>query len=296
MSIRDRLLALAVVAVWGFNFVVIKWGVAGVPPFGLGALRFAAAFGCGVFLVRAPALPWRYLAAYGLTMGFGQFACLFWAIKAGMPASAASIVLQAQALFTLLLGALWLSEPVSARQWLSLVAGSAALALIALDGGKALPWLGLALTLAGAASWAMSNLVVRRAVRDGYRPDALALVVYASAVPILPFALMWALFEQGATDWPSVFSAKSVFAVAYLALVATLFGYGVWSRLLARHPASQVAPFSLLVPLFGVLFSVLLLGERLSPLQIAGGVLLIGALLAGSGTLRLPAFRRKAAG
>lgn len=282
MPFTDRLIALAIVAVWGFNFVVIKWGVAGVPPFLLGALRFACAASVGLLFVRRPKLPWRALAAYGLTVGFGQFAFLFSAIKAGMPASLASIVLQSQAFFTLLLGALWLGERFSAAQLAGLVVGSGGLLLIGLSSGQSLPLSGLLLTLAGAVCWATSNLVVRRIVSHGSAPDMLSLVVYSSLMPILPFLAMWALFEAPTTDWSAVLTLKSAAAVAYLALVATLFGYGQWSRLLSRHSANVVAPYSLLVPFFGVLSASLFLGERLSSLQLAGGALLVAGLAIGS--------------
>ncbi|MCL6262204.1 EamA family transporter [Craterilacuibacter sp. RT1T] len=282
MPFTDRLIALAIVAVWGFNFVVIKWGVAGVPPFLLGALRFACAAGVGLLFVRRPKLGWSTLAAYGLTVGFGQFAFLFSAIKAGMPAALASIVLQSQAFFTLLLGALWLREPFSPAQLIGLSVGSGGLLLIGLSSGHTLPLAGFALTLAGAVCWASSNLVVRHIVRQGQQPDMLSLVVYASLIPILPFLAMWALFEQADTDWSAVLTLNSAAAVAYLALVATLFGYGQWSRLLSRHSANVVAPYSLLVPFFGVLSASLFLGERLSALQLAGGALLLAGLAIGS--------------
>ncbi|MCG9076612.1 EamA family transporter [Laribacter hongkongensis] len=286
MPLADRLVALAIVAVWGFNFVVIKWGVAGVPPFLLGALRFAVAAAVGLWLVRRPQIAWRDLAVYGLTVGFGQFAFLFSAIKAGMPASLASIVLQSQAFFTLLLGFAWLGERFGRAQLAGLATGSAGLFLIGLSSGNSLPATGFGLTVAAALCWAVSNLVVRRIVRRGGSPDMLALVVYSSLVPIVPFLLMWALFEQPATDWSAVLTLKSAAAVGYLALVATLFGYSQWSRLLSRHSANVVAPYSLLVPFFGVLSASLFLGETLDGLQVLGGILLVAGLATGSPVIR----------
>ena len=285
-------LALAIVAVWGFNFVVIKWGVAGIPPFLLGALRFAVAAAIGLWLVRRPQIAWRDLAVYGLTVGFGQFAFLFSAIKAGMPASLASIVLQSQAFFTLLLGFAWLGERFGRAQLAGLATGSAGLFLIGLSSGNSLPAAGFGLTVAAALCWAVSNLVVRRIVGRGGSPDMLALVVYSSLVPIVPFLLMWAVFEQSATDWSAVLTLKSAAAVGYLALVATLFGY---SRLLSRHSANVVAPYSLLVPFFGVLSASLFLGETLDGLQVLGGVLLVVGLATGSPVIRRLFWRRQKA-
>lgn len=278
MNWRDRLIAVAIVAVWGFNFVVIHWGVAGVPPFLLGALRFSCAAGLGMLLVPRPAISWRMLALYGLTVGFGQFACLFTAIWLGMPGGLASIVLQSQALFTLLIAALWLNERFTPWQLAGLVVGGVGLYLIGGMGAAGVPWLGFALTLGGAASWALSNVVVRRIAAGGQPPDMLGLVVWSSAVPVLPFFALSALFEAERIAWAQVFTPQSLFAVAYLALVATLFGYGQWSRLLSRYAAGVVAPYSLLVPLFGVLSTALVLGERLSAWQWAGGAVLLAGL------------------
>lgn len=280
MNWRDRLIAVAIVAVWGFNFVVIHWGVAGVPPFLLGALRFSCAALLGMLLVPRPAIRWRMLALYGLTVGFGQFACLFTAIWLGMPGGLASIVLQSQALFTLLIAALWLNERFTPWQLAGLAVGGAGLYLIGGMGAAGVPWLGFVLTLGGAASWALSNVVVRRIAAGGRQPDMLGLVVWSSAVPVLPFFAVSALFEAPRIVWAQVFTPQSLFAVAYLALVATLFGYGQWSRLLSRYAAGVVAPYSLLVPLFGVLSTALVLGERLSAWQWAGGaVLLLGLVI-----------------
>ncbi|WP_174875325.1 EamA family transporter [Vogesella oryzae] len=295
MNWQDRLIALAIVAVWGFNFVVIKWGVAGVPPFLLGALRYSAAAGIGLLFVRRPALPWRWLALYGVTVGLGQFACLFTAIKLGMPAGLASIVLQSQAFFTLLISLLWLRESFTRWQLAGLAVGSFGLYLIGGLGAAGLPLAGFLLTLCAALSWAFSNVVVRRIVAAGHKPDMLGLVVWSSLVPILPFFGLSALTEQAQIDWSLVFSSKSLFAVAYLALIATLFGYGQWSKLLARHAANVVAPYSLLVPLFGVLSSALALGERLSFWQLAGGAVLLGGLAINVLGPQLVALRRSGA-
>lgn len=70
-----------------------------------------------------------------------------------------------------------------------------------------------------------------------------------------------------------------MFAVVYLAFVATLLGYSLWSQLLSRYPASQVAPFSLLVPIIGLASASLLLGEQLGPMQIAGAAFVMMGLV-----------------
>ncbi len=275
MKWQDRLVALAIVAVWGFNFVVIKWGVSGIPPFLLGGLRFTAVVALAMFFVRRPAIPWRWLALYGLSVGFLQFACLFTAIRVGMPPGLASIVQQSQAFFTLLIALLWLRERFSGWQLAGLLLGGGGLWLIGGMGVENIPLLGFVLTLLGALAWAFSNVVVRAMVRAGYQPDMMGMIVWSGLFPIVPFFAVAALFERHQIVWAEALTFKSLFSVVYLALVSTLFGYGQWSRLLSRHPANGVAPYALLLPFFAVLFSALVLGERLSFWQLAGGSILV---------------------
>nr|WP_294864533.1 EamA family transporter [uncultured Pseudogulbenkiania sp.] len=281
MPLTDIAQALAIVLVWGVNFVVIKWGVADVPPLLLGALRFTLAALPAVLLVRRPAVPWRWLAAYALTVGVGQFGLLFSAIKLGMPAGLASVVLQAQAFFTLLLASLVLGERWKAAQLVGLLCALAGLALIGVGKGGNMTLIGFTLTVAAALSWAASNVVVRLIGRAGYRVEPLGLVVWSSLVPPVPFLLLSFWLEGGERIAAALghFSLSSLLAVAYLAFVATLFGYGLWSRLLARHAANKVAPFSLLVPVVGLIAASLLLGEHLSAGQAVGSLLLLGGLV-----------------
>lgn len=277
MNWTDRSVALGIVAVWGFNFVVIKWGLQGVPPFLLGALRFLCVSLIGMLFIPRPKLPVLWLAFYGLSMGFGQFACLFTAIKVGMPAGVASIVLQSQAFFTLLIAFFWLKESFTSLQLLGLIIGFAGLWCIGGSAGGALPWLGFLLTIVAATSWALSNVVIRAFIRRGHTPSMLGVVVWCSPFLVLPFAAMSGWLEADLIHLEGVLQWKSVFAVLYLAVVASLFGYGQWSRLLSRYPANVVAPYSLLVPFFGVLSTAVLLGERLGVWQwIGGGLLLCG--------------------
>ncbi|AUX39080.1 membrane protein [Sorangium cellulosum] len=295
MTWKDRLVALAIVAVWGFNFVVIKWGVSGIPPFLLGGLRFSAVVALGMSFVRRPAIPWRWLALYGLTVGFLQFACLFTAIRVGMPPGLASIVQQSQAFFTMLIALVWQKERFSGWQLSGLLVGGSGLWLIGGMGVADIPLLGFVLTLLGALSWAVSNVVVRAIVRAGYQPDVMGMIVWSGLFPIAPFFLVAALLEPSRIVLADVLTVKSLFAVGYLAVISTLFGYGQWSKLLSRHPANLVAPYSLLIPLVAVLSSWLLLGERLSFWQVTGGTVLLSGLAINVLGPRLMALWRKPA-
>jgi O-acetylserine/cysteine efflux transporter len=276
MSPKDLLLALVVVVVWGINFVVIKVGLHGVPPMLLGALRFTLAAVPAVFFVRRPRMPWFWLIVYGATISLGQFAFLFSAMYVGMPAGLASLVLQAQAFFTLLFAALFLHEHFRAHNVAGLVIAAIGLAVIGLQGGHAMTLAGFILTLCAAVMWALGNIVTKKAGKV----DLVALVVWGSLIPPVPFLLLsyWLEGPQRMVAALSNIGVNSVLAIVYLAFVATLLGYGLWSRLLARHPASQVAPFSLLVPIVGLASAALLLDEHLSSAQIAGAAVVMAGL------------------
>ncbi|HTH59653.1 MAG TPA: EamA family transporter [Paraburkholderia sp.] len=280
MSPRDLLLALVVVVAWGVNFVVIKVGLDGMPPMLLGALRFALAAFPAVLFVKRPQMPLRWLLAYGATISLGQFAFLFSAMYVGMPAGLASLVLQAQAFFTLGFAALFLRERFSAHNVAGLLIAAGGLAVIALHasaaGAHPMTIAGFVLTLCAAVMWALGNIVTKKVGKV----DLVGLVVWASLVPPLPFAVLSYFFEgpQRMVGALHHIGTMSVFAVVYLAFIATLLGYSLWSRLLARYPASQVAPFSLLVPIVGLAAAAVLLDEHLSAAQIGGAALVMGGL------------------
>lgn len=294
MPLKDLLLALVVIIAWGVNFVVIKVGLDGLPPMLLGALRFALVAFPAVLLVKRPQLPWRWLIAYGATISLGQFAFLFEAMGNGMPPGLASLVLQSQAFFTLFFAAIFLGERLRAASVLGLLVAAGGLTLIGSENGASVPFFALLLTLCAAAMWAMGNIITRRFGNV----DLVALVIWGGLIPPLPFfALSWwlegpALIERAlrGIGWSSILS------LAYLAFIATMLGYSLWSYLLSRYPAGKVAPFSLLVPVVGLSSSALLLGERLTPIQGWGALLVMAGLLINVFGPRLLASRNVAQG
>ena len=276
----DLLLALVVIFAWGVNFAVIKVGVADVPPLLLGVLRFLFAAFPAVLFFRAPRVPLRLYVLYGMTISVGQFALLFSAIHMGMPTGLASLVLQSQSFFTMLLAALVLKEHWRVNQLAGLLLAGVGLVLIGSAHGLSMPLAGFLLTVAAAVMWACGNIVTRAV--GAYGPmNQLAFVVWASLVPPIPLLLLSVWLEGPAAIQASLLHLHwpALLAVLYLAWVATLFGYGVWTRLLARYPANRVAPFTLLVPLVGLTTGWLVFGETLTPVHFAGGALLMAGLL-----------------
>ncbi|MEN9374337.1 MAG: hypothetical protein RIR79_1889, partial [Pseudomonadota bacterium] len=276
----DLALILLVIGLWGVNFAVIKIGVAEIPPFLLGALRFTLAAFPALLFFRRPKVPLRLYLLYGMTISVGQFAFLFTAIRVGMPSGLASLILQSQSFFTLFFAALWLKERWHAHQLAGLILAGVGLVLIGSAHGASMPLLGFLLTVAAASMWACGNIITRTISR--YAPfNQFAFVVWASAVPPIPFLLLSLTLEG--TDAIATalnhFSWKSFAAIAYLAWAATLLGYGLWTRFLGRYPANRIAPFSMLVPLVGLTTGWLVFDEALQPIHFAGGALLMLGLL-----------------
>lgn len=291
MNKKDLSLALLVVTIWGANFTVIKLGLDGVPPMLLAALRFMLAAFPAIFFVRRPAVHIRYWLGYGLTVGVGQFGCLFYAMHIGMPAGAASVVLQSQAFFTLIFATLILREAVTGVQWLGLSVAVIGLGLVGYNDQTnilAIPHTALLLTLAGAASWGLSNIIIRKAsafaVSHNKKLDVYSLVVWSSLIPPIPlFGL--ALFLNSPRELIEALTAIngiSLFSIVYLAFGATLIGFGIWSKLLSKHSAGKIAPLSLFVPVTGLLTARIVLGEQFTYYQWIGCFFVMFGLLISS--------------
>lgn len=276
LTARDTATALLVAAIWGLNFVVIKVGVETVPPLLLTGLRFLFAALPAIFLVPRPRAGWGSLIGFGMTLGVIKFGLLFTAIHAGMPAGLSSLALQLQAFFTILFAALLFRERPLAKQILGGAVALAGIAIIATERGNA-PTGPLAMVVLAAAFWGVANLIAKRSGET----NMLSFVVWASLVPPLPLFALSFLFEDPAAiaAFLAAPSWLSIGAVAYLAYPTTILAFALWNRLLSRYPAATVAPFSLLVPVFGLASAALLLNEPLTVIEIAGSGLVFTGLV-----------------
>ncbi|WP_213878734.1 EamA family transporter [Pseudomonas sp. dw_358] len=286
MPLKDRLLALSVVIAWGLNFVIIKVGLHDMPPFLLAGLRFALVAVPAVFVVKPPQVPFKWLLAYGMTISFGQFAFLFLAIKLGMPAGIASLVLQAQAFFTMLFAGVLLGEKLKWYHLAGMLVAGVGMLLLAQAGqgsrqGESLPLLPLLLTLGAALSWSLGN-ISNKVIATKYPTPVMSLVVWGALIPVLPFFLCSWLFEGPEVIQHSLvnLSVQTALSLVYLAFFATLYGYAVWGNLLKRYETWRVAPLTLLVPVVGLASAAALLGETLSVAQVGSvAVIVVGLLL-----------------
>jgi O-acetylserine/cysteine efflux transporter len=275
---RDLALILAIVALWGFSFVAIKVGLREIPPFALAALRFFLAAVPLVFFIKRPRMPWRFIVGYGFAIGVCQFALLFLGMKLGMPAGLSSVVIQLQIFFTIGLAIAFLGDRLRKEDLLGAAVATIGVVLLGvhkLMAGVTSTLIGFVLVIAAAFAWAVGNVVAKRAAK--YDADMFSLVVWGSLVPPLPLAVLSFAFEGGADAWTAITSA-SVLAwgsVLLLAWGATLFGFASWAGLLHRYPTTLVSPFALLIPVSGLASGAIFLNEGLSPLQIAGVVLVL---------------------
>lgn len=289
MTLPHVLLAVAVTVVWGMNFVFIAMGLEELPPVFFAFLRYLLAAVPLVFFLARPRCDFRWVAAYGVFQFALQFTLLFAGIRLGMPAGLASLVVQLQAFFTMLLALPLLHERPHRMQWAGAALAFAGVAAIGSHLPGEVPAAGLLLVLGAGLSWACGNLLVKRMGQV----DAGGLVAWGSlaALPVLAVA---SLALEG---WPAIVTAvtgagpRAVTAVLVNAWAATLFGFGGWSWLMRRHPAATIAPFSLLVPVTGMGGAVLFLGERPGAWAAAAAVLVVAGL-----ALNLVGARRRLAG
>jgi len=273
MSPRDIALAVSVAVIWGFAFIATEFALQSFSAPQLTALRFILA-ALPILFVRRPDVSWRVLIALGSFLFIGQFMMLFFAYKDGMPPGLASVATHTQALFTIIIAAIVMAEVPGPRRVFGIVIAFAGLALVAasVDGGRELTYLGLALTLLGALSWSVGNVILKKLGRV----DMLALMIWLSVVPPLPALLL----SVALGDSPSLADAlaaatwQSWLSVLYLGLISTTVAYAVWGRLLNTYPADQVTPFALFAPCAGVLGSYLVFGETFGPLRATGMVLI----------------------
>lgn len=276
MTLTDILIALGVVTIWGVNFVVIKIGLQDLPPILFTSLRFLFAALPLIFFVKRPRTAIGLVLAYGMFQFALQFTLLFTGIKLGLPAGLASLVIQLQAFFTIGLAVLMLGERPKAVQLMGALIALCGMALVAIHlEGKA-TLIGFVLVVLGGVCWAVANIVTKKMGQV----NALSLVVWGSLVATPPLLLASWIVEGGAA-WQLAahnFSGKTLAAVLFQAYPNTILGFGIWSMLMRKYPTATVAPFSLLVPVAGMVSAAIVLGEPLQGWKVVAGMLVLGGL------------------
>ena len=281
MLLRDRLLALVVAVVWGLNFPATALALEHFPPFLLAAVRFTLLAVPTLLFVPRPRIPFGRLVLVGLGLGVLQFAFLYLSMASGMPSGLASLVLQASAPFTVVLAGVFLRERLTGRQVVGVTVAVLALAAIAVHRSQTAALLPVVLALCGALGWAIGNVATRRVGPV----NPLHLTLWWSVVPPIPMAVLSFVVEGPTRMGQALGTAFTLRALPadlgllYIVLVASLVGYGIWSRLLGTYPSSTVAPFSMLVPVVGVLASWVAFGEVPDLVEVLAGVVVVAGVL-----------------
>jgi O-acetylserine/cysteine efflux transporter len=266
---------------WGLNFPATAFALEHFPPLFLVALRFALIAIPTLLFVPRPQIKLRWLLGAGLGIGLLQFAFLYVGMAAGMPSGLASLVLQASAPFTVLIAGVWLRERITPRQAIGIAIAVLGLAAIAVYRAQVAALLPVILTLCGALGWAIGNISTRKAEA----PSPFRLTLWMSVVPPVPMLALALVVEGPARIGDSlgtvftIDALPAVLGLLYIVLIATLVGYGIWGGLLKRNPSSVVAPFSMLVPVVGVLASWLAFGEVIDEVELIAGALVVGGVL-----------------
>ncbi|WP_095129024.1 EamA family transporter [Pseudomonas sp. Irchel s3h14] len=276
MKARHLLLAISITAIWGANFSVIKLGLTTVDPFILAGIRFTLCALPAIFFIPKPDVQWRYIIGYGLVFGIGLWGVVNLGIKSGLSAGIASLVLQFSAFFTILLGSWIFKETISRFQYAGMgLALCGLLSIVSIVDGT-VTTAGLILVLLGAVAWSAANVINKKAKTT----QVFAFLVWSSAFSPIPlFALDYVV--NGSTGYSALVNQldyRAVLSILFQVYPNTLFGYWVWNSLMKRYPVSTVAPLSLLVPVFGLLGSVMIFNETLSLNKIVAVVLIVSGL------------------
>jgi O-acetylserine/cysteine efflux transporter len=268
------LIALACAAVWGFGFVPSKYGAMHMQPLFFLALRYALIVLTLIWFAPVPRGQMGKVFLYSLSLGVGHFALLYIGLRAGVEATTASVLWLLQVPFTTLLAAFFLKDRPGRRTVIGI--GISLAGTIALVGAPHLGGTPLAILLVVIANlmWGVANIQAKRL--PGVHPFTLnAWMALFSA----PFMIVLSLiFEQGQLADLLVLDWRVHASILYMAWASSIIGYGLWLALLRRYLVSQVAPFLLLVPLFGALSSVLSLGEPVTLRAMLSGAVILGGV------------------
>ncbi|MCG6347279.1 EamA family transporter [Vibrio fluvialis] len=265
MQGRDLLLIISVMAIWGFNFSMIKLGVSEMDPLLIAAARFFCATFPIIFFVRKPNVQWRYLMAYGLVFGTGIWGMASCSITFGLSSGMASVLLQTDVLTTVLVGVLLYKEVISARMAAGIVVSVVGLVVSIIYTNGNVTLAGVVFIMISAICWPLAGVIVRK---SGTR-SAFAFNIWGMLFAPLPLVALsvamngWDVLSNTYQQWNS----NAWISVLFQAYPTTVFGYWVWNKMVLKYPMSQLAPMTLLVSVFALLSGYAIYDEQLSLAQ-----------------------------
>ena len=276
MTPRHTLLALAVVVIWGLNFIAIDFGLEGVPPLVFLALRFILVAIPAIFFLKPPTIGWKNVLLIGTFLSLGQFSLLYLSLGLGMPPGLASLLLQTQVVLSVIVSAIILRERPTPKQFIGIAIGMLGLAVVVIGHSYAAPWLPVVILLLAALSWAIGNVLSRRAKAA----SGLSLVVWSGLIVPIPSLALAMVVDSPAVVIDSLthLSLAAILSTLYTAVFASLVGYGIWNTLLAKYPTSAVVPFTLLVPVVGILAAWIVVNEQPTVSEVVGGAIMLAGL------------------
>lgn len=276
MRTHHILMTMIVAAVWGFNFIAIKVGLTEISPFIYGAGRFVISAIPALFIKR-PNISWWIIIGIGL-LTFTKFTFMFLGIHMNVSAGLASLVLQCQGFFTIALSFLFYQARITANHILGMAIALVGMIIIGYQTECESTFIGLSMIMAAALSWSYSNILYRKAGNV----DMFSLTVWTSVIPPIPMILGECFMEGPDQILITItnMSAMGWMCLCYTACISTWIGATLWGVLIRTYEPHRIAPFSLLVPVFGITFANLLLGEELSvPISIACTCIFVGLII-----------------
>lgn len=279
MTLRDTLLIVLTAVIWGFNFVVIKWGVEDVSASVMTALRFAIVAVPLVFFFKRPSIPFVAVAGYGLLFGCGIWGLVNYSISLGTPAGQSSLLLQSSAFMSAIAGILLYSEKATVQVVSGIFVALVGFILVSKGAFETSSIMGVCLIFLAGLSWTICNMIVKQ-----YKPDdAVGFIVWSSLFVPIPIIAYLAFYTTELTDPTNITGWQGLTSIAFQAFIVTIFGYSIWTRMITKYGLSSVAPYSLIVPISGLLFSAILYGETPTSIELVGSALVLVGLAVISG-------------
>ena len=274
MKPRELLLALLVPLTWALGFTVAKAALDEFPPLLLMSMRF---FIAGLILVWFVPIPRHclkdlfWISLVGSTLQYG----LTFTGLSMIDASLGGIVVQLEVPFSVLLAVIFFRERPGLLRIIGMTISFLGIALIAGRPSLSGHLEGILLTASGALVWAVGQIMYKRI---SSQIDGLTGIAWIGVIAAPQMLIGSMIFETGQVDALMNASWVGWASVVYLGLIMTVVGYGIWFTVLARNPVSHIMPVLLVLPVFTVLFSVLLLGEKPSLEILLGGVTILAGV------------------
>jgi O-acetylserine/cysteine efflux transporter len=277
---KQTIMALFVPLLWGLGFVFAKGAINHFPPILLMAFRFSLTALVLVWFTPLPFGKFFQLFKIAIVAAAIQYSLTFTGVK-GLEAGLASIIVQLEVPFLVILGASLLREKPGYKKWIGIAISFVGVATMSQQDELSGSIISIALVLGGCFAWALGQVMIRK-LKDVSGMQVTAWIAVFAA-PQLFF--MSAIFEDGQVEAIRTANPLVWWTVLYLGLIMTCLGYYFWNTLIRHHDVSRVAPFLLLLPVFSVLGGNVFLGETITIEKFYGG----STILLGIGVITINA-------